>query len=41
MRQADQTPFAPDVVQATQQEAAKSPHFFDLGAQISVGGGLA
>src|SRR5262249_37176448 len=30
MRQAYQTPFTTDVLQATQQEAAKPPHFFDL-----------
>src|SRR5919109_1241138 len=30
MRQADQTPFATDVRQATQQEAAEPARFFDL-----------
>src|SRR5215469_10876363 len=30
MRQADQTPFATDGRQATQQEAAEPPRFFDL-----------
>ena len=30
MRQADQTPFATDVLQATQQEAAEPTRFFDL-----------
>src|SRR2546422_10621518 len=30
MRQADQTPFATDVLQATKQEAAEPTRFFDL-----------
>ena len=34
MRQADQTPFATDVRQATQQEAAEPPRFFDLAGGV-------
>ena len=30
MRQAEQTPFATDVLQATKQESAETPCFFDL-----------